>query len=466
MMRRWWSHSLRAQLTAWQVCAMVVVLGVYVGVVLWLVTRNLSGALDSRLRSDFRWAAEMAQQEPDGSLSWFEGDPWGADSPWLQVFSGNGELIYRTAMAQRLPVPDSEALSQDASGRIVAVPADPAPFRLLTERATVGGRPVVLQVGRSEATMRLEVRELAVLLGLGLPLAVAVAGGVGYVVARRALAPVARMGERARDITASRLDERLPIDTPQDELGRMAAVFNDTLGRLEASFLQMRRFTGNVSHELRTPLTAIRSVGEVGLRGPSDAAAYRDVIESMLEETDRLTRLVNQLLAVARADGGDLTPGATDVNLGSLAEDVVSHLGVLAEEKAQTLDVDVDAAPSCRADHITIRQAVINLVDNAIRYTPEGGRILLRVYQTATNAFLEVTDTGPGIPERDRTRLFERLFRGGEQTADPGGSGLGLSIAKLAVEANHGELTYQPVSAGGSCFRIQLPRPELFRGSG
>ena len=465
-MRSWWPHSLRAQLTAWQVCAMVVVLGLYVGLVLWLVTRNLSGTIDSRLRSDFRWAAEMAQQGPDGSLSWFEGDPWGTDSPWLQVFSGDGELIYRTAMAQRLPVSDSEQLSRSAVGRIVAVPSDPAPFRLLTDRATVGGRPVVLQVGRSEATMRLEVREMALLLGLGLPLAVALAGGVGYVVARRALAPVARMGERARDITASRLDERLPIDTPKDELGRMAAVFNDTLGRLESSFLQMRRFTGNVSHELRTPLTAIRSVGEVGLRGPSDAAAYREVIESMLEETDRLTRLVNQLLAVARADGGDVTPGMTEVNLGSLAEEVATDLGVLAEEKGQTLDVDVNASPPCLADHITTRQAVSNLVDNAIRYTPEGGRILLRVYETRSNVCLEVTDTGPGIPERDRARLFERLFRSRENAADPGGSGLGLSIAKWAVEANHGELTYQPVAAGGSCFRIQLPRQDILSGSG
>ena len=174
-MRSWWPHSLRAQLTAWQMCAMVVVLGLYVGLVLWLVTRNLSGTIDSRLRSDFRWAAEMAQQGPDGSLSWFEGDPWGTDSPWLQVFSGDGELIYRTAMAQRLPVSDSEQLSRSAVGRIVAVPSDPAPFRLLTDRATVGGRPVVLQVGRSEATMRLEVREMALLLGLGLPLAVALA---------------------------------------------------------------------------------------------------------------------------------------------------------------------------------------------------------------------------------------------------------------------------------------------------
>jgi signal transduction histidine kinase len=285
---RWVPHTLRARLTTWHVAAMVAVLGVYVSVVLLLVTRNLSGALDARLRSDFRWAAEMAQQGPDGSLSWFEGDPWSADSPWLQVWSPRGQLLYRTAVASRLPIPDSEELVTGADGQIVVVPAEPAPFRLLGDSANVGGTPVVIQVGRSEAFMRLEVRELAFVLLLGLPLTVAVAGAGGYVLARGALAPLHRMTERARAITAARLNERLPIDSPNDELGRLASVFNDTLGRLESSFAQMRRFTANVSHELRTPLTAIRSVGEVGLRERRDATSYRHVIESMLEESDRL----------------------------------------------------------------------------------------------------------------------------------------------------------------------------------
>ena len=455
-MRRWLPRTLRARLTAWQVVAMVVVLGVYVAIVLWLMTSNLSGALDARLRSDFRWAAEMAQPGPDGSLSWFEGDPWSADSPWLQVWTRNGELIYRTAVASRLPIPDSASLATVATGQIVAVPADPAPFRLLTDRATVGGRPVVLQVGRSEASMRRELRELALLLGLGLPLAVAAAGGVGYVLARRALSPLARMSDRARAITASRLNERLPIDTPQDELGSLAAVFNDTLGRLESSFTQLRQFTSNVSHELRTPLTAIRSVGEVALREDRDATSYRHVIGSMLEETDRLTRLVDRLLTVSRVDSGDVTLTMADVDLGELAHEVAGHLGVLAEEKRQTVSVQVQASPRCRGDRIVLRQAVINLVDNAIRYTPNGGQVHLLVAESPTYAILEVTDTGPGIPERDQARLFDRLYRG-RQHRDPGGSGLGLSLAKWGVEANHGALSYEQLGDGGSTFRITLP---------
>ena len=264
------------------------------------------------------------------------------------------------------------------------------------------------------------------------------------------------MTERARAITAARLNERLPIDSPHDELGRLASVFNDTLGRLESSFSQMRRFTANVSHELRTPLTAIRSVGEVGLRERRDAAAYRHVIESMLEESDRLTSLVDRLLTVSRADTGDVSLALETVDLGNLADEVATHLGVLAEEKDQSMAVEHAARPSCRGDHITLRQAMINLVDNAIRYTPVGGQIRLRVTESPTSAILEVSDTGPGVPERDQTRLFDRLYRG-SRDGEAGGSGLGLSIAKWAVEANHGRLSYEQVNAGGSTFRITLP---------
>src|SRR6185436_17269345 len=163
-------------------------------------------------------------------------------------------------------------------------------YRLLTGVATIARRPVVIQVAVSEQPMKDYLRELLFFMLLGLPLAVAVAGLGGYTLARRALAPVDRMAERARSITAERLTDRLPVDNPDDELGRLASVFNDTLTRLESSFDQMRRFAADASHELRTPLTAIRTVGEVGLRGKRDVSAYREVIGSMLEEVDGLTQ--------------------------------------------------------------------------------------------------------------------------------------------------------------------------------
>ena len=460
----WLPATLRVRLTAWHVAVMVVVLAIYAAVILLTVTRNASRALDARLRSDFRWAAGMAERGPDGSLSWFEGDPWSEESPWLQVWTTGGTLIYRTAVARRLPVPESDALLDRTDGRIVSVPSEPAPFRVLGRRTTIAGEPVIVQVGRSEALMRQEVGDLALVLVLGLPLSVVAAGLGGYYLARRALAPLARMTERARAITASRLGDRLPIDNPRDELGRLASVFNETLGRLESSFTEMRRFTANVSHELRTPLTAIRSVGEVGLREPRDAPSYRAMIESMLEEADRLSCLVDQLLTVSRADGGGRMRAAT-IDLGDLADNVAAHLGVLAEEKRQSMGVVRDGRPTCRGDQIVLRQALINLVDNAIKYTPPGGRIEVRVAASDAAAVLEVSDNGPGVAARHAPKLFDRLYRGGERDpsgtgASPvhgNGAGLGLAIARWAVEANRGRLSYEPADGSGSVFRIVLP---------
>ena len=465
MIARWLPRTLRVRLTAWHVAMMVVVLAIYAAAVLLIVTRNASRALDARLRSDFRWAAGMAEREPDGSLSWFEGDPWSEDSPWLQVWTIDGALIYRTAVARRLPVPESEALLDRADGRIVSVASEPAPFRILGRRTSIGADPVIVQVGRSEALVRQEIGELALVLLLGLPLSVAAAGLGGYYLARSALEPIARMTERARAITASRLRDRLPIDNPRDELGRLATVFNETLGRLESSFTQMRRFTANVSHELRTPLTAIRSVGEVGLREPRDAASYRAVIESMLEEADRLSGLVDRLLTVSRADGGDRTGAGDTIDLADLADNVTTHLGVLAEEKRQSMIVVRDGRPTCRGDRIVLRQAVINLVDNAIRYTPAGGEIRIRVSRSNGGPVLEVCDTGPGVPDEHAPRLFYRLYRAGGSAA-PGaegarnggeGAGLGLAIARWAVEVNRGRLSYEREQGRGSTFRITLP---------
>ncbi len=465
MMVSWLPRTLRVRLTAWHVAVMVVVLAIYAAAVLLIVTRNASRALDARLRSDFRWATGMAEREPDGSLSWFEGDPWSEESPWLQVWTSDGALVYRTAVARRLPVPESEALLDRADGRIVSVASEPAPFRILARRTVIGGDPVVVQVGRSEALMRQEVGELALVLLLGLPLSVAAAGLGGYYLARGALEPIATMTERARAITASRLGERLPIDNPDDELGRLAAVFNETLGRLDSSFTQMRRFTANVSHELRTPLTAIRSVGEVALREPRDAASYRAVVESMLEEADRLSGLVDRLLTVSRADSGDRTRARDAIDLAALADDVAGHLGVLAEEKEQALAIVLDGRPTCRGDRIVLRQAVINLVDNAIKYTPAGGEIELRISAANGSAILEVSDTGPGVAEHHAPRLFDRLYRvAGSAATDAGatldggdGAGLGLAIARWAVEANRGRLSYEREPGRGSIFRITLP---------
>jgi signal transduction histidine kinase len=241
-------------------------------------------------------------------------------------------------------------------------------------------------------------------------------------------------------------------------MGRLATVFNETLGRLQSSFEQMRRFTADVSHELRTPLTAIRSVGEVGLREHRDDASYRAIIGSMLEEADRLASLVDRLLTLSRAETGQAKLSIEDVDLRDLAEEVAGHLGVLAEEKRQTISIERFGAPHASADRMVLRQALINLVDNAIKFSPVGGGIRIRVAETDGEGIVEVIDSGSGIDAEARKRIFDRFYRAGDASEEPPGTGLGLSIAKWAVEANGGHLTLEHSDAHGSTFRATLRR--------
>jgi heavy metal sensor kinase len=441
----------------WYVAAMVIVLGLYAALVFAFVSRNASETLNGRLRGDFQWASAMVDQTPEGGITWYESITE-EESPWLQVWSPEGELLYQNFEARRRPVPQARDLALLTDDSLVAVESEVAPVRVLTRRGRIGSKPVVIQVARSEATMREELRQLVLIFVLGLPVAVAVAGLGGYTLARRALLPVERMAERARSITAERLSDRLAVENPDDEMGRLATVFNETLGRLESSFEQMRQFTADVSHELRTPLTAIRSVGEVGLREHRDEVAYRGIIGSMLEEADRLASLVDRLLTLSRAETGQAKLSLDVFDLRGLAEEVAGHLDVLAEEKRQSIEVEQIGTPHAYADRVVVRQAVINLVDNAIKFSPVGGRIRIRVAEDAGEATIEVIDSGGGIDSGARDRIFDRFYRAANVAGGTTGAGLGLSIAKGAVEANGGRLTLAASGADGSTFRIALPR--------
>ncbi len=458
-MIRWWrSHNLRVRLTLWYVGAMLIVLAVYAVLVFTFVSRSASEALDERLRGDFQWASAMVEETPEGGITWYE-DINEDESFWLQVWSPSGALLYQNVEARTTSLDGSRELALGRDDSLTVLPHDVAPVRVLTRRGRIGAAPVVIQVGRSEAPMRDELWRLALILALGAPLAAAVAGLGGYTLARRALLPVERMSERARLITAERLSDRLPVHNPDDEMGRLATVFNETLGRLEGSFAQMRRFTADVSHQLRTPLTAIRSVGEVGLREHRDEASYRTIVGSMLEEADRLASLVDRLLMLSRAETEQLTVSAEPFDLRSLVGEVVAHLDVLAEEKGQSISLEAPTAPAAVeavADRFAVRQALINLVDNAIKFSPMGGAILLRVTASAAEAIVEVIDSGQGIEPSDRDRIFERFYRGAG--AEGAGAGLGLSIARKAVEVTGGHLTLAASGPGGSTFRITLPR--------
>jgi len=309
-----------------------------------------------------------------------------------------------------------------------------------------------------ENSLRDTLWTLAGILAMGIPFAVGLAIAGGYFLAGRVLAPVGAMADKARQITAESLAERLPVENAGDEFGRLATVFNDTLSRLQDAFERLRRFTADASHELRTPLTAMRSVGEVALRNTRDASAYRDVIGSMLEEVDRLTRLVESLLTLTRADSGKIHVAPETLDLGVLAASVIDQLRVLADEKQQEFTLQAPVPVHAMGDAALVRHALTNVIHNAIKYTPNGGAISVELKASPGQQVIEVRDSGPGIPAAHRDRIFDRFYRvDASRSREEGGVGLGLAIARWAIEANGGRIELASDERRGSLFRILLP---------
>jgi len=320
------------------------------------------------------------------------------------------------------------------------------------------GRQMLLRLAYSIEPIWVELAQLLMAFLAALPLALAGAGLAGFLLARRALKPLAEMTRQAEGISAEHLDARLPVENPDDELGQLGRVFNSTLDRLQSAFEQMRRFTADASHELRTPLTAIRSVGEVRLQQNASREEYRETIGSMLEEVNRLTHLVENLLSISRADAGQVHLQQHPIPMMELARECAAMLEVLVDEKAQHLKVEGDEQVAVSGDRLILRQAIINILHNAIKFSPAGGSISMLVSRNGEGVQLRVSDSGPGIAEEHRGKVFQRFYRvDSARSSETGGAGLGLSIAQWAVQAHGGRITLAANEESGCAFQIDIP---------
>jgi heavy metal sensor kinase len=458
-MRRWWSSAaIRLRLTTLYAAAMCLMLVLYAAATFVSVRHEFLEQLDAQLHDDFETAEGFLTASPGGGLGWSADrhhDPdWDADRA-ADVWSPNGGRMLRSGASAALP---PAAAAPRAGGRYESVAVNGHQWRTLTGTTLAGGRSVLLRVSRSEDRLRTQLREILVVLVLGLPLVVALAGIGGYVLARRALTPIDHLASEARRITAERLHERLWVPNQQDEIGRLAAVINDAFARLESSFDELRRFTADASHELRTPLSVIRGIGEIGLGETRTPAEYKETIGSMLEEVDRLTHLVDTLLRLSHGDAGTVRLVRETVDAGQLVRDVVASLNILAEERSQRLQVDATPGIPVSADRLVLREALANLVDNAVKYSPPASTIRVEVAASGDHAIISVADQGPGIAPEHRERIFDRFYRvDAGRSRDQGGTGLGLAIARWAVEVNGGRISADTGAAGGSVFRIVLP---------
>jgi heavy metal sensor kinase len=380
---------------------------------------------------------------------------------FLEVRSPAGLLLFRNERLRDQALGGAPADSEGVGGyseRRFRL-RDGTEVLLVSRRHSINGKAVVIRLGYSTEGIRHSVGEL-IAAGLAmLPVMLAIAGFIGYRMSRRVLDPVQQITEQAERITSNRLHERLPRNETGDELDHLAEVFNATLERLDQSFRQLRQFTSDASHELRTPLAAIRSIGEVALQKNPAADGYRDVVGSMLEEVERLTSLVEQLLMISRADAGAVTLKRSVFSLRELARETTALLEPLLEENSQEFVLRGDGQALVEADRAVIRQAMINLLHNAIKYSAAGSKILVSVLESPRETVtFEVRDSGPGIPSEHIDRIFDRFYRLDHSRARAnGGFGLGLAIAAWAVKANGGAIGAASVPGKGSTFRIELP---------
>ncbi len=321
-----------------------------------------------------------------------------------------------------------------------------------------------IRLGQSLSALESARRRALLVLGIAIPLALLLGSFGGLLLANQALSPVDRITSVAEQIAKGDLAERVPMpahaSAKMDEIGRLAATFNHMISRLQAAFERQKQFTSDASHELRTPLAVMRGDMEIALRRERSPEEYQRVLGSNLEEIVRLTRLIEDLLMLARADSGRVELRCEPVDLNKLCQQMIDYISPLAEQRQQVLNYNsTEADVFINADLQRIKQMLLNLLDNAIKYTEPGGNITLSLKAENNRAVITVADTGRGIPSEDLPHIFERFFRRSAKTSDrsAAGFGLGLSIVKWIVDSHGGQIETESQQGQGTTFVVKFP---------
>ncbi len=382
----------------------------------------------------------------------------------IELFGPGGQLESQQKNQQNgLDIPLSrkaiEAAAQGISTFETVKGADSYPLRVLTAPVMKSGRVInLVRIGMSLDNMYKTRRRFLLIMTAVFPLGLLLAGGGGWLLARRALRPVDKMTQTAQRISGEHLSQRLQESGNGDELDRLAGTLNDMLGRLDEAIHLMRQFSADASHELQTPLTILKGEMEVALLQPRSPEEYQAVLLSGLEEIDRINHLVSGLLLLARADAGVLRLDRQPVDLVDLAEDVCGQMSLIAQARSIQLAAEDLLPMTVQGDREHLRRLVLNLVDNALKYTRPGGQVRLALKENAGWALLEVTDNGIGLTEDEQKKIFNRFHRVSEaRSSDGKGVGLGLSIALSIAEAHGGRIEVASTPGQGSTFSLYLP---------
>jgi heavy metal sensor kinase len=356
-------------------------------------------------------------------------------------------------------LPDAVTTALRGQQHLTQVQLQTTALRVATIPVIYKGRIAgAIQVGVALTGLADTMRTLLQVLLVFAPATLLVASGGGLFLANRALAPIDRMTRTAQSISAENLSRRIGAHGPDDEVGRLARTFDMMLARLEAAFARQRQFTADASHEIRTPLTAIIGQIDVALGWPGNLESYRTTLRAVRQQTERLTRLTNDLLLLARMDGQQVAPPTEPIDLGSILPALGAQLEPLASAQGVTLIMPTFPSIIVLGNEDHLMRLFTNLLDNAIRYTPPGGRITLAATYQQGQVVVRVSDTGPGIAPAHLPHLFDRFYRvdRGRNRAQ-GGSGLGLAIAQSIAQAYGGSLSVESTVGLGSTFSVRLP---------
>ena len=462
--------SIRSRLTAWYVILLAIILILFSVLLNYFLSKRLYESVDNSLTVSATVVSTSATMRltssPLPGLNEFfdqflrEGNL----NKFYRIYDGSGSVGSRSSniSASEFPLSGTayaDALKGNNSYETFKV-GGKHPIRVITMPVMVNDKLVnLVQVGTSLQAVQETLRNLKIILFTAVPSVLIFAALFARFMARRALKPISRIIDTARDIgQGQELSKRIPVLKIKDELGKLALTFNEMMNRLENSFKQMRQFSSDASHELRTPLTVLKGQNELILSKLRKPEEYQEVISSNLEEINYMSKVLEDLFLLSKSDENQVSLDCKQVNLKPLVEEVCKHAEVLAEEKNIKIIIAFLEVVQVKGDEVRLRQMSWNILQNGIKYTQCGGELKVSLQNDGEFALMTIQDTGIGIPEEDLGFIFNRFYRVDKaRSRDEGGSGLGLSICRQIAEAHKGTIEVESKLGVGTRFKIRIP---------
>lgn len=462
-------RPIRVRLTLWYVLLLTIVLTLFSGVLYVALSIILYDNLDDILRSSAALLISALEVDAQGHMIAGPGqlavwnDSQEGEHFW-RVLGPSGQVVEQSSVYEIGRPPLDPAIMEAAlegQEAVQTIRVEEDPIRIYTAPVYQEGQVIgIVQLGISVDDISETLTTFRWIMILTLPATLVIASLGGLFLASRTLHPVDQITRTAQSISAHDLGQRLNLDLPDDELGRLGRTFDDMIARLDGAFRRQRRFTADASHELRTPLTIIKGDLSLALSRPRETSYYHQVLAEIDEEVDHMSHLVERLLALARADAEGITLHRQTVDLGALLADLIEQIRPLAEAKGLELTTQIATNLTTNVDPDIVTQVVLNLLENAIKYTSSGEVRLSAHRARPTNGEIQITvaDSGPGIPAEHLPHIFDRFYRVDRaRSRQIGGAGLGLAIARELARAHGGDVTVHSTPGEGSTFTVHLP---------